>query len=106
MLALNRWILRFWLLPSWLRGVVIVQLILLVWLQMDLWLGYGGVSHLVKMKNDIQDQRVENNRLRIRNTQLSQEIQTLKQGPNVIEERARLDLGMVKDNESFFLWID
>ena len=97
---------RFKQLPIWLRAIVGVQLILLVWLQADLWLGYGGVHSLVVMSHHIQTQQTENQRLRTRNAQLDQEVQMLKIGPQVTEEKARLDLGMVKDNETFFLWVD
>jgi len=93
-------------LPFWLRTVVCIQLVLLVWLQADIWLGYGGVHSLLVMRQNIQTQQTENERLRVRNARLDQEVQMLKMGPQVTEEKARLDLGMVKDNETFFLWVD
>ena len=93
-------------LPVWLQAVVYVQLTLLVWLQADLWLGDGGVHSLVTVDHHIQAQQLENERLRLRNAQLDKEVHLLKMGDAVTEEKARLDLGMVKENETLFLWVD
>ena len=103
---LNQAIHRLKQLPVWLRAVVCIQLVMLMWLQADLWFGYGGVHSLVVMGDHIQTQQVDNDRLRVRNAQLDREVQMLKMVPQVTEEKARLDLGMVKDNETFFLWVD
>lgn len=102
----NRSLQKFKQLPLWLRCVLLTQIFLLVWLQADLWFGYGGVRSLLAMKSHIQEQKIENNRLYTRNAQLDREVQMLKIGPQVTEEKARLDLGMVKDGETFFLWVD
>lgn len=85
-------------------SLVLVALIVL--LQYPLWLGKGGwlrvwdVDHQVKAQKDI------NAKLRARNDVLDAEVRDLKQGYDAIEERARYELGMVRQDEIFFHILD
>ena len=72
-------------------------------LQMSLWLGEGGILDVHRLKGAVAEQQAENLRLRQRNEVLEAEVNDLKTGYAAIEERARLDLGMVKDDETFYL---
>jgi len=77
-------------------------LVLLVLLQYRLWLGDGGMREVVRLREEIEHQKVENATLRERNRTLAAEVQDLKKGTTAIEERARTDLGMVGQGETFF----
>lgn len=79
---------------------------LLVLIQYPLWFGSGGVLALWQLKREIAAQRAENARLKERNEALAAEVNDLKQGLEGIEERARMDLGMVKQGETFFQVIE
>ncbi len=75
-------------------------------LQYDLWLGEGSLTSAWKMENAIEQQQQENTRLQARNDALAAEVQDLKGGLAAIEERARSELGMARDKETFIQVID
>lgn len=77
-------------------------LVLLVLLQYRMWLGDGGMREVTRLRGEIEQQRTENESLRERNRTLAAEVQDLKKGTTAIEERARTDLGMVGQGETFF----
>jgi cell division protein FtsB len=79
---------------------------MLVGLQYPLWLGSGSVSESVRLKHAISRQVAENARLRERNQALEAEVVDLKSGVDAIEERARNELGMIRDGEVFFQVVD
>lgn len=72
-------------------------------LQLSLWFGEGGILDVHRLKKAVAVQQAENLRLRQRNQVLEAEVSDLKNGREAIEERARLDLGMIKDDETFYL---
>ncbi len=72
-------------------------------LQVGLWFGEGGILDVHRLKRAVAEQQSENLRLRQRNQVLEAEVNDLKNGREAIEERARLDLGMIKDDETFYL---
>ena len=73
-----------------------VLIVILVLLQYPLWLGNGGVLVLWQLKREIAAQQKENDQLKERNRTLEAQVNDLKQGLEVIEGRARSELGMVK----------
>ena len=75
-------------------------------LQYDLWLGEGSLTSAWQMENAIEQQQQENTRLQARNDALAAEVQDLKGGLAAIEERARSELGMARDKETFNQVID
>ena len=77
-------------------------LALLVLLQYRLWLGDGGMREVATLRKEIEVQQAENDALRERNRTLAAEVQDLKKGTVAIEERARTDLGMVGQRETFY----
>ena len=77
-------------------------LVLLVLLQYRLWLGDGGMREVASLRQEIEQQEAENAALRERNRTLAAEVQDLKKGTIAIEERARTDLGMVGQRETFY----
>jgi len=84
-----------------LRILTGILLLLFVLLQYDLWVGEGSLASAWRLKQTVKQQQTENDRLKQRNTALAAEVMDLKQGLDAIEERARSELGMVKDGETF-----
>jgi cell division protein FtsB len=76
--------------------------LLLGWLQYTLWLGKYGITDYETVSGEIQTQEQVNKNLRARNKEMYAEIDDLKQGLDAIEERARHELGMIKDGETFY----
>jgi cell division protein FtsB len=79
---------------------VLAALILLI--QYPLWLGKGGWMRVWDADRQVDAQHARNERLEMRNGALAAEVKDLKQGFDAIEERARYELGMVKNDEVFF----
>lgn len=76
--------------------------VLFVGLQYAVWLGDFGYIRLNQLQSAIQSQQNENNDLEKRNQRLRAEVIDLKQGNAALEERARSQLGMIKENEIFY----
>jgi len=83
------------------RLVPIVLVVLLLVLQGQLWFGRGSLSHVADLQKKVQQEKAANLEARRTNEQLSAEVSDLKEGLNMVEERARHELGMVKPNEIF-----
>jgi cell division protein FtsB len=81
-------------------GLILFALIIL--LQYPLWLGKGSWHRVWEVDQQVVAQHETNQKLQIRNAALDAEVQDLKQGSDAIEERARSELGMIKQNEFFF----
>ena len=75
---------------------------LIVALQYPLWLGKGGWVRVWDVDRQLGAQVARNERLEMRNGALAAEVKDLKQGFDAVEERARFELGMVKNDEVFF----
>ena len=75
---------------------------LIVAIQYPLWLGKGGWLRVWDVDQQLAAQNAKNQRLEMRNGALAAEVKDLKQGSDAIEERARYELGMVKNDEVFF----
>ena len=72
-------------------------------MQVNIWLTKDGYSRIVEIKGLIQDQQKENSEMASSNSQLKEEIKDLKDGFSAIEEKAREDIGMIKEGEEFYL---
>lgn len=70
-------------------------------LQYPLWIADGSWSTVFELKQNLRWKQVENSKLVERNTRLIAEVQDLRSGVQAIEERARMELGMVKKDEVF-----
>ena len=81
-------------------AVILAALILAI--QVPLWVGKGGWLRVWDVDQQLAAQNVKNERLEVRNAALAAEVKDLKQGSDAIEERARYELGMVKNDEVFF----
>jgi len=83
------------------RLLIGILLLLFVLLQYDLWVGEGSLASAWRLQQEIEQQQQENKGLKERNGALSAEVTDLKQGYDAIEERARNELGMIKEGETF-----
>jgi cell division protein FtsB len=81
------------------RVVTLVLLALLALVHAELWFGSGGVPRVVQLSGKLQDQKAANEAARERNEQLVAEVRDLKEGLEMVEEKARFELGMVKPDE-------
>ena len=88
------------------RWFALILLVLLVLLQVKLWLGDGGIHDLRELERTEELQAEENRGLEERNQALMAEVEDLKEGQDAIEERARTDLGMIREDESFYQVIE
>lgn len=84
----------------------LLLVILLGWLQYTLWLGKNGISDYYSVHNEIDVQQQVNTKLQARNNEMFAEIDDLRQGLDAVEERARNELGMIKEEETFYRLID
>ncbi len=82
--------------------IISILLILIVLLQYDLWVGKASISEVKQLELALNQQAKENQRLNERNDALKAEVLDLKKGLEAIEERARTELGMIKQEETFF----
>jgi cell division protein FtsB len=85
-----------------LRIVAIIFVLLILALQYPMWLGKGGWLQLRELNAQVEAQRRVNAELKTRNQALDAEVRDLKQGYAAVEERARSELGMIRQDEVFF----
>lgn len=83
------------------RLVPAVLVALLVLFQSQLWRGRGGLPNVQAMQNRLTEQSAKNAAAESQNQQLAAEVSDLKEGLEMVEEKARSELGMVKPNEIF-----
>jgi len=79
---------------------------LIVVIQYPLWLGKGGWGRVWTVDQELQNEKDKNVALEKRNAALAAEVQDLKQGTEAIEERARMELGLIRNDEIFFQYAD
>lgn len=82
--------------------LAVILAALVVLLQFPLWLGKGGWLRVWDLDRQVQAQKDRNAKVQKRNAALDAEVRDLKQGLEAVEERARYELGMVKQDEVFF----
>ncbi|MBC7514298.1 MAG: cell division protein FtsB [Herminiimonas sp.] len=83
------------------RLILICLTALLLLIQFPLWLGKGGWLRVWELDRQVNVAEKKNDELKARNAKLVSEVEDLKQGTGAVEERARFELGMIKDNEIF-----
>jgi cell division protein FtsB len=88
------------------KTVILCLSLLLAGLQYKLWVGKGSLMEVWHLVHDANAQRVENTALQEQNATLYAEVTDLKQGLVAIEERARSELGMIKQGETFYQLVD
>ncbi|AMM23304.1 cell division protein FtsB [Variovorax sp. PAMC 28711] len=83
------------------RIVPIVLVLLLAVLQWQLWTGRGSMRDVAQLREKLVVQKEANAKAALANERLTSEVSDLKEGLEMVEERARAELGMVKPNEVF-----
>ncbi|MNT51099.1 Cell division protein FtsB [compost metagenome] len=79
----------------------LILVLLLVILQWQLWNGRGSMREVAQLRTQLADQKDANAKAALNNERLASEVNDLKDGLEMVEERARAELGMVKPNEVF-----
>ena len=88
------------------KSLTLIFVVLIALLQYPLWLGKGSWLKVWELSHQIDEQKGFNDKLKLRNQQLDEEVRDLTQGVTAIEERARVELGMVKQDEVFYQTVD
>ncbi len=88
------------------RIVPVVLVALLLAIQFPLWLGKGGWMHVREMEQQLAAQNRSNETLEARNERLAADVKDLQEGAGAVEERARYELGMLKEGEIFVQIVD
>jgi cell division protein FtsB len=83
------------------RLVTGLLLTLLLVLQAQIWFGRGSVPNVRQMQLKLEDMNRQNQQAQAENERLASEVRDLKEGLDMVEEKARSELGMVKPNEIF-----
>jgi len=81
------------------RTITVALLLLLAGVQAELWLGDGGLPQVMRLQAQLDKRLQANTARRQDNQRLVAEVDDLRQGLEMVEERARADLGMVKPDE-------
>tara|TARA_B100000902_G_scaffold354223_1_gene366227 strand:- start:179 stop:451 length:273 start_codon:yes stop_codon:yes gene_type:complete len=88
------------------RFFIAILIVFFLIIQFDIWVKDDGLNRVKELQEMIDSQSEENQKLRLRNQQLEREIDELKSGTESIEEKARTDLGMIKEGEEFYLIVE
>ena len=83
------------------RIIPVILLALLAALHAQLWLGRGSIPHVAELQHKLAQQKVENAQAQQVNDRLVSEVRDLKEGLEMVEEKARSEIGMVRPNEIF-----
>ncbi|MBB5322809.1 septum formation initiator family protein [Marinobacter oulmenensis] len=81
-------------------------IVLIVLLQVRLWVGEGSFAQAWSLEEAVAEQRAENADLAVRNQRLYAEVRNLRNEQGAVEERARMNLGLIREDETFFLVVD
>jgi cell division protein FtsB len=84
------------------RVLLAILLLILILLQLKMWFGEGGFSDARRLEQRVEEQAKENEALAQRNRVLQAEVEDLRQGLGAVEERARSELGLIKESEEFY----
>ncbi|SFN11042.1 septum formation initiator family protein [Marinobacter pelagius] len=83
-----------------------IMVVLILLLQVRLWVGEGSFAQVWSLEQSIAEQRAENADLAARNDRLYAEVRNLRGEQGALEERARMNLGLIREDETFFLVVE
>ncbi len=86
--------------------IAFVLLTLFIWLQYKIWLQDGGIPEVVQLQEEVEEVKTQVQKLQERNLSLDAEVKDLKKGLDAIEERARSEMGMIKEGEIYYQVIE
>lgn len=84
------------------KALVVILIILFAYLQYKLWVSDGNMKEMWALEERIEILIQKNSTLQRRNNALQAEVENLKTGQDVVEEKARRDLGLVGKDETFY----
>lgn len=87
----------------WLLAILVVMLLMT---QYRLWVGDGSLAEVARLKRQLAQQQEKNSALERANRQLLREVRSLKEGTDGVEAKARYDLGLIKEGETLFIFLD
>lgn len=82
------------------------MIVLILLLQVRLWIGEGSFAQVWSLREAIDEQFSENATLAARNERLYAEVRNLRNEQGAIEERARMNLGLIRQDETFYLVVE
>ena len=88
------------------RMIIIFLVVALLGLQYKLWVGDGSVAQWLHLEKKLNDKNDENKQLLARNQAIEADIAELKSGDQALEEQARFELGMIKEGEVYYQFVD
>ena len=88
------------------RLITLILALLLLLIQYPLWLGKGGWLRVWELDRQVSATQHKNDELKARNIKQESEVRDLKEGTAATEERARYELGMIKEGEIFVQIVD
>ncbi|WP_250463761.1 septum formation initiator family protein [Microbulbifer litoralis] len=88
------------------RWLLAILTIMLLVTQYRLWVGEGSLAEVTRLKRELVQQQEKNSALARANRQLLREVRSLKQGTDGVEAKARYDLGLIKEDETLFIFLD
>ena len=92
---------RVWRPGADVRVIAVVLALFLVAIQAQLWVGRGSMPHVAQLRQELAKADAANEQARARNAQLQAELRDLREGLEMVEEKARFELGMIKSDEVF-----
>lgn len=87
------------------KVLVVVLTVLLLLLQFRLWFGDGSIQEVSRLRKQAEEGRAKLIQMTSRNQALAAEVADLKRGLEAIEERARSELGMISEGETFYQFV-
>jgi cell division protein FtsB len=84
------------------KYIIAIIILLIIHLQYRLWLGDGSIAEIKAYQLRLEELKKQSEEKRQRNSALYAEVLDLRKGQEAIEERARNELGMIKEDETFF----
>jgi cell division protein FtsB len=88
------------------RVIVLFLIVALLGLQYKLWIGDGSVMQWLHLEHKLGKQQEKNKTLLVRNQTIEADIAELKSGDQSLEEQARFELGMIKEGEVYYQFVD
>ncbi|GAA5441985.1 cell division protein FtsB [Microbulbifer sp. NBRC 101763] len=88
------------------KWLLAILTIILLTTQYRLWVGGGSLAEVTRLKRQLDQQQEKNAALARENRQLLREVRSLKVGTDGVEAKARYDLGLIKEGETLFIFLD
>ncbi len=88
---------------KWLLAILTVMLLVT---QYRYWVGEGSFADVTRLERQLEEQQQKNAALERENRHLLREVRSLKEGTDGVEAKARYDLGLIKEGETLFIFLD